>query len=93
FRTLLFGLTVRCASMLEGAAFNVPAMKASGTLDEAEISELEAIISAKRNEVAMAQWLLQEGMLARAFSKLAKSKSGLAELAEKLDGVIENRLK
>ena len=93
FRTLLFALTVRCAGLLESAAFYSPAIKRNSSLGEAELSELEDTVSAKRKEIADAQRLLEKGMLAPALSRLAKSKLGLAELAEKLDAKIESRIK
>ena len=93
FKNLLFALTVRCAGLLEGITFYSPAIKRNSSLGEAELSELEDTISAKRKEIAEAQRLLEKGMLAPALSRLAKSKLGLAELAEKLDAKIESRIK
>jgi len=92
FRTLVFALTVRCASMLEGVGFHSQAIRASRTLKEAELLEMEAAISAKRKELAAAQRLIEQGSLPSALLRLGKARGGLAALAEKLDEKIEKRL-
>jgi len=92
FRTLLFGLAARCATMLETIFFYTEAIRASRSLSESELSEMKNLISAKRKEIAQARRLLEKGRLSAAFHMLAEAKGGLSELANKLDVELEQKL-
>jgi hypothetical protein len=85
FRYLLFALAVRCSRLLEVISLQLETVQPSGKITEMELSGIKEFISAKRKEVSHAQTLLEKGALNAALNKLAKSRAGIHELAEKLD--------
>jgi len=92
FRHLLFALSVRCGRLLEDIDMQLDASQPSRRIREGELAEIREFVSAKRKEISQAQALLEKGSLNAAFHRLAKSKEGIKELAERMDGLIESRL-